>query len=349
MGKFTETVLIGLVILVFSSSWIFLLQEAKAQARDIEICETRYEIWKQVGTEQYYRMFDKNDYSRFCVSMYEGSGLPQEVKGGYENVDLGLKINFPQDWSGTSFDFEGIIQVLMLPDDENRVYSNDEMPLIMSLSIMDNSAVTNMADRIFESASGNLTETYLTRSNCDSSPGSIVLVNDVSSYQLSIECYDALTSLTANVISSSFMTDEKIISLLAVWLHEPSKQIDTTEFDTTLQSLQIEKTVEFTKFVDSEELGKVTRPQIPDWIKNNAKWWAEGQIGDLDFTNGIQHLMKEKIINIPDLPEQASEVAKEKVPDWVKNNAGWWAEGLISEEDFLNGIKYLVEKGIIRV
>jgi len=60
-------------------------------------------------------------------------------------------------------------------------------------------------------------------------------------------------------------------------------------------------------------------------------------------------MIKQSIINIPDLPEQASEVAEEKVPDWVKNNAGWWADGLISEEDFLNGIKYLVEQGIIRV
>jgi len=92
-----------------------------------------------------------------------------------------------------------------------------------------------------------------------------------------------------------------------------------------------------------------TKEKIPGWIKNNAKWWSEGQIGDSDFTNGIQHLMKEKIINIPDLPEQASGVAEEKVPDWVKNNAGWWADGLISEDDFLNGIKYLVEKGIIKI
>ena len=37
------------------------------------------------------------------------------------------------------------------------------------------------------------------------------------------------------------------------------------------------------------------------------------------------------------------------VPDWIKTNAGWWADGLISEDDFLNGMKYLVEKGIIKV
>ena len=60
-------------------------------------------------------------------------------------------------------------------------------------------------------------------------------------------------------------------------------------------------------------------------------------------------MIKEKIIVIPDLPEQASETAEGTVPDWVKNNAEWWADGLISDEDFVSGIKYLVENGIIRV
>ena len=92
-----------------------------------------------------------------------------------------------------------------------------------------------------------------------------------------------------------------------------------------------------------------SKAAIPAWIKNNAGWWSEGLIGDSDFVSGIQYLMKEKVIDIPDLPEQASETAQEHVPDWIRNNAGWWAEGLISEEDFLNGIKYLVEQGIIKV
>jgi len=87
----------------------------------------------------------------------------------------------------------------------------------------------------------------------------------------------------------------------------------------------------------------------PAWIKNNAKWWAEGNIGESDFVGGIQHLIKEKIIDIPDLPEQASDTTVQQVPDWVKNNAGWWADGQIGEGEFVNGLKYLVEKGIIRV
>jgi len=88
---------------------------------------------------------------------------------------------------------------------------------------------------------------------------------------------------------------------------------------------------------------------IPNWIKTTAGWWAEGQIGEADFLGGIQHLIKERIINIPDLPQSASSTANSKVPDWIKNNAGWWANGLIGEDDFVSGIKYLVEQGIMRV
>ncbi len=89
--------------------------------------------------------------------------------------------------------------------------------------------------------------------------------------------------------------------------------------------------------------------RVADWIRNNAKWWSAGQIGDSDFTSGIQFMIKENIISIPDLPEQTSETVEESVPDWVRNNAGWWAGGLISDNDFISGIKYLVEQGIIKV
>lgn len=89
--------------------------------------------------------------------------------------------------------------------------------------------------------------------------------------------------------------------------------------------------------------------QVPDWVKNNAKWWSEGQVDDSTFTQGIGYLIKEKIIGIDSLPEQASDVAEQKVPDWIRNNAKWWADGMISEDDFMMGIKYLVEQGIIQV
>ena len=37
------------------------------------------------------------------------------------------------------------------------------------------------------------------------------------------------------------------------------------------------------------------------------------------------------------------------VPIWIKNNADWWAQGLITDDDFVKGIQYLVEQGVIIV
>ena len=39
----------------------------------------------------------------------------------------------------------------------------------------------------------------------------------------------------------------------------------------------------------------------------------------------------------------------ESVPDWVKNNAGWWATDAISEKEFVNAIEFLIKDGIIIV
>ena len=35
---------------------------------------------------------------------------------------------------------------------------------------------------------------------------------------------------------------------------------------------------------------------IPDWVRNNAKWWSEGQIDDKTFANGIEFLINVGII-----------------------------------------------------
>ena len=37
------------------------------------------------------------------------------------------------------------------------------------------------------------------------------------------------------------------------------------------------------------------------------------------------------------------------VPEWVKNNALWWAEGKISEQEYLNSIQFLIDEEIIKV
>ena len=37
------------------------------------------------------------------------------------------------------------------------------------------------------------------------------------------------------------------------------------------------------------------------------------------------------------------------IPAWIKNNAGWWANGEIDDNTFVSGIQYLIKTGIIVV
>lgn len=43
----------------------------------------------------------------------------------------------------------------------------------------------------------------------------------------------------------------------------------------------------------------------------------------------------------------SNDAAAELVPEWVKNTAKWFGDDLISEEEFLNAIKYLIDNQII--
>ena len=91
---------------------------------------------------------------------------------------------------------------------------------------------------------------------------------------------------------------------------------------------------------------RASAEKVPSWIKNNAGWWANDDIDDDSFIQGIQFLIKEKILEIS---ETTTADKSDKIPAWVKNNAGWWADGQITESDFLSGITHLVKTGIISV
>ncbi|MFQ5476681.1 MAG: peptidase [Nitrosopumilus sp.] len=111
--------------------------------------------------------------------------------------------------------------------------------------------------------------------------------------------------------------------------------------------------------LDNNNLAKTTIPivinsvtnqnkiSIPDWIRNNALWWSEEEIDDETFVNGLEYLIKNKIIVIPQTQQEISE--SQDIPSWIRNNAGWWANGEIDDETFVDGLEFLIQNGIIRV
>ena len=47
-------------------------------------------------------------------------------------------------------------------------------------------------------------------------------------------------------------------------------------------------------------------------------------------------------------PQKAATVENE-IPDWVRQTAEWWVQGLISDEVYIQSLEYLIEVGIIKV
>jgi len=94
--------------------------------------------------------------------------------------------------------------------------------------------------------------------------------------------------------------------------------------------------------VSSQNLtAKETKQSIPSWIKNTAGFWADNQISDTEFLNGIEFLIGQEIIQIPKAVAQIEktptpptkfyvvkkEVSSETDSRWIYNSRLYCDEG----------------------
>lgn len=63
----------------------------------------------------------------------------------------------------------------------------------------------------------------------------------------------------------------------------------------------------------------------------------------------MEYLIKEEIIVVSSTQSQNNDLFTAEIPTWIKNNADWWADGFISDEEFILGIEYLIKRGILHV
>ena len=84
---------------------------------------------------------------------------------------------------------------------------------------------------------------------------------------------------------------------------------------------------------------------IPAWFRNVAGWWSQGQVSDMDFVNGLQYLVQNKIIKIT--AGQITNSVAEPIPTWIRNDAGKWANTQVSDSEFVKAIQWLIENNVI--
>ena len=82
---------------------------------------------------------------------------------------------------------------------------------------------------------------------------------------------------------------------------------------------------------------------IPEWIKNNAAWWADGQIDDSTFVQGIQYMIKNEIISLDDDLQKSPKIYTDLVTEyfdvWVYKNDIYLEDGIPVAKEYHFGLK----------
>lgn len=85
----------------------------------------------------------------------------------------------------------------------------------------------------------------------------------------------------------------------------------------------------------SDNPNSIMYPSIYDYQK-----WLSEKISNSKQSSKVEIESEESQSLIP---------TTKSIPDWVKNIAGWWAEGKTSNHDFVNGMQYLIDNDIIKI
>jgi len=145
--------------------------------------------------------------------------------------------------------------------------------------------------------------------------------------------------------------------------------ISETEFVNAVEFLVKEDIIQVDASPTSE-----TSQGVPAWVKNTAGWWATDAISETEFVNAIAYLINVGIINIESSksPELIAEmwvndqinddeflrnvenlIEKDIIsastntsdlPDWLVNNAGWWAARIFTNSNFNFDPGYIKEE-----
>ena len=103
--------------------------------------------------------------------------------------------------------------------------------------------------------------------------------------------------------------------------------------------------------IGSTSFDLVAGNQISSAIQTQIQNWSTGVGSDASFRDSIRSLAKQKIIDVSPSNDSipSSSFSNDMIPSWVKNTSKWWSDGIISDDEYLLAIEFLVKKGIIRI
>ena len=115
--------------------------------------------------------------------------------------------------------------------------------------------------------------------------------------------------------------------------------LDPTIFEEGKYKIEID--YEGSTAVAEFELVDIGNVVLPFGSTTVVLQWSQGKISDYIF---LKFLIDTHLLSLP-----GDQTPKEgiTIPNWYKENAMWWSDKQISDEEFVKGLQYLVDRKII--
>jgi len=87
----------------------------------------------------------------------------------------------------------------------------------------------------------------------------------------------------------------------------------------------------------------------PTLQENNSTSITEVENEQENNSTSITEIENEQEEVVEDSELISNGVVEQKVPEWVKNIALWYGEGILSEDEFIDAIRFLIKEGVVIV
>ena len=138
-----------------------------------------------------------------------------------------------------------------------------------------------------------------------------------------------------NTDQESYSLGESVIFTGSVNKYDEDRSLRITIFDSSKNLISTKKTPVDTygKFSYTIELNEKF---------SDGKFIVKSQYGNSKSTVNTSSFLI--VSGITSSMEPSNEI-----PVWIKNNAGWWADGSIDDSSFVLGIQFLVQEGFMKI
>jgi len=88
---------------------------------------------------------------------------------------------------------------------------------------------------------------------------------------------------------------------------------------------------------------EITKSLLTKTFKNKALNWEKNKLSDKGFLNEIEILFESRVFEIEGVGQGSFQEIQFNIPKWVKQLIGFWSEDSISDQEFINAIKFILE------